>query len=144
MELGCNVTNGEVMVLKADVVSVMTGLLERFANVADSMPQPLVGEFNWPKLAAEAREILAGDGLSKTEMATADLTRVAACWNACEGVPTERLDAGILKEATDALGNMMFFTRLKYGNLDKDVWALIQRAEAVFNKLKGEAENEPR
>lgn len=39
----------------------MTGLLERFAFIAEHMPKPLVGEWNWPELAAEARAILAGN-----------------------------------------------------------------------------------
>jgi hypothetical protein len=37
----------------------LLGLLKRFATIAQSMPEPFVGEWNWPELAKEARKVIA-------------------------------------------------------------------------------------
>lgn len=42
-----------------DVTRRSIGLLERFAYICELLPKPLVGEWNWPELASEARELVA-------------------------------------------------------------------------------------
>jgi hypothetical protein len=37
----------------------LLGLVDRFALIAECMPDPLVGDWNWPELAKEAREVIA-------------------------------------------------------------------------------------
>jgi hypothetical protein len=64
----------------------------------------------------------------------ADARGLVAAWNACEGIPTEALEAGVVADMLEALRTMTALCKLKYGNLDADVWAEIQRAEAIAAK----------
>lgn len=72
--------------------------------------------------------------------------RLAACWNAFEGVPTDQVSPSLLAEVRElreekaalwrSLAIMTDLCRLKYGNLDREVYAEIEKAEEIIAKHK--------
>ena len=52
-------------------------------------------------------------------------TRIAAAWNACEGIPTEALEAGVVKDMLEALRLVNEY----YGE-DSDVFWVVRAAIA--------------
>ena len=73
---------------------------------------------------------------SEAGEAIANAYRFCAAWNACEGIPTEALEAGVVKDMLEALHNMIELAR-PYMRDDVQLQA-IQDARAAIAKATGE------
>src|SRR5690606_23921954 len=73
------------------------------------------------------------------EVAAANARRIAATWNACEGIPTEALEAGVVREMVEALETALWIrSKLEPGDFGFSLkeWDQIV---AVLAKVRGEA-----
>jgi len=66
-----------------------------------------------------------------------DARRIAACVNACEGIPTEALESGVVQEMVEALEALLPSIENAVGEIY--YWPEYERAKAVLAKARGEA-----
>jgi len=70
----------------------------------------------------------------------ANAQRIVATWNACEGIPTEALEAGVVREMVEVLKETQ--TAMNWADCDGRLTSALhscgQRIDAVLAKLRGE------
>ena len=54
-------------------------------------------------LVSDAGVVAQVEGLFRSDQKAANARRLVACWNACEGIPTEQVEAGVVGEMVTAL-----------------------------------------
>ena len=71
-----------------------------------------------------------------------DARRIVACVNACEGIPTEALESGVVRELIEAATRYLAATTRESDD-DPNCWAEEEHAEAhlreVLARVRGEA-----
>lgn len=74
------------------------------------------------------------------EVAAANARRIVATWNACEGIPTEALEEGVVREMIEALEALVDELEWEIG---EEKWGrdpdALPMARAVLAKVWGEA-----
>ena len=68
------------------------------------------------------------------EVAAANARRIAATWNACEGIPTEALEAGVVRELIEAATRYLAATTRESDD-DPNCWAEEEFAEARLREV---------
>jgi len=63
--------------------------------------------------------------------------RIFACVHACEGIPTEALESGVVREMVEALEALLPSIENAVGEIY--YWPEYERAKAVLAKVRGEA-----
>jgi len=63
--------------------------------------------------------------------------RIFACVNACEGIPTEALESGVVREMVETLEALLPSIENAVGEIY--YWPEYERAKAVLAKVRGEA-----
>lgn len=66
-----------------------------------------------------------------------DARRIVACVDACEGIPTKALEAGVVREMVEALEALLPSIENAVGEIY--YWPEYERAKAVLAKVRGEA-----
>ena len=94
------------------------------------------GEFATPIVQRDGHPDILFEGGEKTGQ------RIAECWNACRGIPTEALETGVVGEMVTAFQNVMGYldtpiARRKLGIDSDEKWLL--EARALLSKIKGDS-----
>lgn len=73
------------------------------------------------------------------QMPAEDARRIAACWNACQHIPTEALEAGVVGELVEAVRKASLWVD-QFRALPGHKWAavcMLRVLEAALAKAKG-------
>lgn len=99
------------------------------------------GELGVPILRADTDHRTWGREVAHEER-DANVERVVACVNACEGIPTEALDAGVVRELVEALEVLVGEIEWEIG---EEKWGrdpdALPMARAVLAKVRGEGDD---
>ena len=73
------------------------------------------------------------------QMSAEDARRIAACWNACQSIPTDALEAGAVAELREAVGKAWLWVD-QFRALPAHKWAavsMLRVLEAALTKAEG-------
>jgi hypothetical protein len=80
------------------------------------------------------------DGKASTELKRATALRLAVCWNICEGIPTDALLAGVVRDQVFAARDVCAAVEREPGLFSAEVRALAERFRAADGVLSSKYE----
>jgi hypothetical protein len=89
-------------------------------------------QFIGPKGKLPICAVVVNSAFGKDHILDANTARLAAAWNACTGIPTEALEAGVVADMRSALENLIIAIGMGW-----DLDGVLEVAEAALAKLEG-------